>query len=114
MDDKQIIRTLAEQVMWWHERGFAFDGGMGWFDSNEYLVHRIDCWNPLESIADAFEMQAKLDAADMFSRYMRVLVMVLFPEQGPIPGDEEVWSALLQATARQRCLAAIAMLEVKS
>lgn len=134
MDDKQIIRTLAEQVMSWVEvtepmqdhdiRQLVKRSGVPhWVIdfAGRFIVFDSDKdreWNPLESIADAFEMQESILAAAKQDDFVSALAHILdrqceleeMPEMAL--GLKAAW-LLLNATARQRCLAAIAMLEVK-
>lgn len=115
MTDREIIIHLAEKVMGFTCVGFhdderkaeisprlveqfgKKDGQRDWF-----LIGKDRIWSPLESIADAFEVQAALKTGQC-SRYMDALekqYMDLFE-------DCPSTAYLLTVTPRQRCLAIV-------
>lgn len=115
MTDREIVVYLAEKVMGWVESDggsssfpiFRFcQGGIypsGW----RVFDHRLHCgrdWNPLENIADAFEVQAALpdDKRDDFSK---ALWQIFADEKTPWRSKFEGYWHFSNATARQRCLA---------
>lgn len=132
MDDKAIVKQIAEGVMGWREildwndpSWKAYEQPVVLFqffsplatvqvhENGDFIPSRD--WNPLESIADVFEMQDALTASGRFTRYARQIVRDLQAEtMGALEDDEDLYAALLQVTARQRSEAAIAMMEVKA
>ncbi len=120
MTDEQIIRFLAEKVMGWSCVGFYDDtrltsvprlveqhgkpdGQRDWYlivneDPND-PARKGRAWNPITSIADAFEVQAAIPEDN---RYAYVLQLEAIFENDYHPA----WS-LANATARQRSIAAV-------
>lgn len=111
MTDREIVIFLAEKVMGWQ----VFQSGRGsWWarDKADTLEERdimleslhpwdeMPAWKPLESIADAFEVQAALKAGQI-DRYIEALL-----DGWPKSGFNEYWW-LIQLTPRQRCLAIV-------
>lgn len=104
--DNAIVARLAREVMGWsiHVR---FDGKMDvhWSDGNWKE------WNPLESIADAFEVQTELlKNPRLASIYAYRLNDMAYNGLAVCP-LRRVIAFLLSATPRQRCEAAIAALD---
>lgn len=69
MTEQQIIETLARKVMGW-EKATATDG-------EEYWDNGVFCggiwlkdWNPLQNIADAFEVVDKFLERDLLFDYL--------------------------------------------
>ncbi|MGG1664452.1 BC1872 family protein [Brevibacillus sp. NRS-1366] len=71
MTEQQIIETLAMKVMGW-KKALAMDGVTPYWDTGDFcggkwiepVGHRdkdnIDVWNPLQNIADAWQVVGKL------------------------------------------------------
>ncbi len=117
MTDREKVIRLAEGVMGWKTREscdktrvFADtpDGATYIYGDVSSLVRR---WNPLENIADAFEMQEKILAnprtdTDYLYRLndMCAAGRAVFTTTG-------LMRFMISATPRQRCEAALAVLE---
>lgn len=60
-NEQQIIETLATKVMGWHEEE------MRWADENGDPIY-LERWNPLQNIADAWQLVEKFDYYQMEKR----------------------------------------------
>ncbi len=107
MTDLELITHLAEKVLGWEAKG-ADDWGMrSWAGPDKwrhYYERTGEGWNPLASIADAFEVQAAIpgDARDAYVGYLECECV-----RGGFDEDSvaDQW-AVITATPRQRCMAA--------
>lgn len=68
-------------------------------------------WNPLESISDAMDMQAKIPEL-LCWKYVTELLKLIEPDTWEYPSTNTYWN-LANATARQRCDAVISALEAQ-
>lgn len=86
---------------------------VGWVNFYEWEDEQVSCrdWNPLEDISDAMEMQAKIPEALRFE-YCKQVEHFSMLDKGPLNAADQYW-CLVNATARQRCDAAISVLEAK-
>lgn len=111
MTDQDIVRHLAEKVMGWKAEESL--GGLYITNPSDHRMRRFwdagrtgaDYWNPLESIADAFEVQAAIPEEKRWD-YLMELREVVGATIDPLTTTGGVWS-LVAATPRQRCLAAL-------
>lgn len=96
LTDKQIAEKLA-RWMGWSE---TFDG---WLTAECEWMPRS--WNPCQSLDGAFRIQDQIAKRDLESRFIAALFDVL-------GGKDHGWLSwnLINATARQRCLAAVAVI----
>lgn len=71
MTESEIIRAAAEKVMCWTAKGREIWTGGVWVDDFPHFpgcrihsgaIDRVDGWNPLTSIADAFMLDSALAA----------------------------------------------------
>lgn len=121
MTDRDIIVRLATEVMGWKSAdGIERDDQCCFFrptESGKRLVcwwNSVTCsgasaWNPLESITDAYEMEAAIPEAerDAYIGYLECECV-----RGGFDSDSPAHEfAIVHATPRQRCLATIAMME---
>ncbi len=114
--DREIVRWVAEKVMGWQ----VFKSGRGswWardkadtYEERDIMLESLHpwdempIWDPLTSIADAFEVQAAILAQGPKIRreYTRALNLIAWDPADAQDGRD--W-AMISATARQRTLAA--------
>lgn len=116
MSDEEILVHLADKVMGFSvgEDGYARLGVYPRLDFSNYggwpVLHTSSeaCrrWNPLESPADAFEVQAAILAGPKATQY--ILRMHDMACGGvAVVGQRKLYAFLLTATPRQRCLAIV-------
>lgn len=123
LTDREKVILLAEGVMGWATKdGHTGPGTEGMVKilaeidgSSCQLIWWPGCyaerwrtWNPLESISDAMEMQAKIPV-EMRADYVRALLDAV-PQAQDNCKETALW-LFASATAAQRCGAAIAVLE---
>lgn len=56
MTEQQIIETLAAKVMGWQRKK---DDYVDWWMHEDVFICRVDEWNPLQNIADAWMLVEK-------------------------------------------------------
>jgi hypothetical protein len=98
MNDQQIIRFLAEKIM-----GGTLEECSCKIRFRLMVGKYGRHWNPLTSMADAFEVQAAIENANPME-YARCLMALVDPD-GTALRNQLTWR-VANATARQRCLAA--------
>ncbi len=111
MTDREKIICLATRVMGW-----TFNRGI-WMvlEDGELCLADYDDWNPLESIADAFEVQVAIPEPKRRIFGHALISVIEFSKDPKIsPISATTWE-IVNATARQRCDAIIEALglEVK-
>lgn len=60
MTEQQIIETLATKVMGWERKR---DDYVDWWMKGGVFICRVYEWNPIQNIADAWQVLKKLEAA---------------------------------------------------
>lgn len=118
--DEQIAEQLAAFMGWHravHQKRECWDltpGDSKWLTLEQETTRVLDQWNPACNIAQAFLVQAKIQKhtrpCESKRRFIDVLLAMSLEDPANIddPNSEE-WT-LINATARQRCLAAIAVI----
>ncbi len=112
MDER--IKKIAEKVMGWHLSDD--DEGYYWYDSNNTPVIKatdddgldpwLEHWNPLENIADAWQVEDDMAKLHRKAEYIMHLTRIL--DLPPLANtNEHGIFALIHATPEQRCLAAL-------
>lgn len=123
MTDREKVVKLATEVMGWTMRparrlkepdypcfGMDLDAMATFYEWEDGSVS-FRGWNPLDSISDAMEMQAKIPEA-LHWYYVTELLKLIEPDTREYPSTNTYWM-LANATARQRCDAAISALEAQ-
>lgn len=105
MTDREIITHLATKVKGWDARAVALTSGI--FDAPDGSVHVWPRnWNPLESIADAFDVQQHaMESPERRRSYTRWLNRIAWDITTDRNGRD--W-AMINASARHRCIALLA------
>lgn len=118
MTDSEILTKLATLMGWKpfnsDEGGYgsiyyrAMDGCLWLYEYGSDVMFRN--WNPITSIADAFEVQAKIEATGEKLRYAACLHLLL-DEQTPNLSPSAFLFAIANASPRDRCAAMVKCLE---
>lgn len=66
MTEQQIIITLATKVMGWQRKK---DDYVDWWMHEDVFICRVDEWNPLQNIADAWMIVEKIKDNDEQKRH---------------------------------------------
>lgn len=105
LTDRDIVIRLATEIMGWH----TITSGVCWWRGDRAMRCGTD-WNPLKSIADAFELEGAIPEENRW-RYVMSLRELVAPEEEE-PTLKLQW-LITHASPRQRCMAALSILEEK-
>ncbi len=118
LTDREKVIQLAEKIMGWkavevgtfkllvrleRQNGFPLEYRTGCKGGSAAM------WNPLESIEDAYDLEAALPPDRHHGYLMRLYDSIV--GTAPIVGTTKLYWGLVHASARQRCDAMLAWLE---